>query len=141
MLTTLLVLSMNAAPIPVELGKSIAGIRIGMTRAEVSKLHALKPEGVERAERTGYVSGPLLVLFTPQDEVALVSVELQKTAGLRVGKVAIPAKITAAEFAKKLPNCTVSDGSGGHAVHCEAGLDAYDSYGGTFLVWVHLGPG
>ena len=141
MLTALLVLSMNAAPIPVELGKSIAGIRIGMTRDEVSKLHRLKPEGIERAERTGYVSGPLLILFTPQDKVALVSVELQKTAGLRVGKVAIPAKISAADFAKKLPKCTVSDGSGGHAVHCEEGLDAYDSYGDTFISWVHLGPG
>lgn len=141
MLTTLLVLSMNAAPIPVELGKSIAGIRVGMTRAEVSKLRRLEPEGIARAERTGYVSGPLLILFTPQDTVALVSVELQKTAGLRVGTVKIPPKISAADFAAKLPKCTVSDGSGGHAVHCEAGLDAYGSYGDTFLVWVHLGPG
>lgn len=139
MLTTLLVLSMNAAPIPVEMGKSLAGIRIGMTRAEVSKLHKLTPEGFERAERIGYVSGPLLVLFTPEDTVAQVSVDLQKTAGLRVGKVTIPAKISAADFAKKLPNCTVSDGSGGHAVHCEGGLDAYDNYGEKFISSVQLG--
>ncbi len=143
MLTALLMLSMNAAPIPVEVGQSIAGVRIGMTRAEVSKLHKLKPEGIERSGRTGYVSGPLLFLFNPQDEVVLVSLELQKTGGLRVGKLVVPAKISAADFAKKLPNCTLSEGSGGHAIHCGegAGLDAYDSYGGKFVSWVHLGPG
>ncbi|MGV3623871.1 MAG: hypothetical protein ACO1OB_23845 [Archangium sp.] len=141
MLSLLMALSVTAAPTVVEPGKSIAGVSIGMTRAEVEKLHTLKPEGVERAERVGYVSGPLLFLFTPQDKVALVSLELQKTAGIRVGKIVIPAKISAADFAKKLPNCTVSQGSGGQAVHCEPGLDAYDTSGAKFLSWVHLGPG
>lgn len=141
MLSLLMAVSMTAAPIAVEPGKSIAGVSIGMTRADVEKLHKLKPEGVERAERVGYLSGPLLFLFTPQDKVALVSLELQRSAGIRVGKTVIPAKISAADFAKKLPDCTLSDGSGGHAVHCEAGLDAYDTYGSKYLIWVHLGPG
>lgn len=145
MLTAMLVLSMNAAPIQVEVGQSIAGVRIGMTRAEVSKLHKLKSDGIERAVRTGYVSGPLYFLFNDQDIVVLVGVELQRSAGLRIGKLQVPARITAEDFAKRVPNCTLSNGSGGHAVHCgegdTPGLDAYDSYGGKYVTAVHLGPG
>lgn len=138
MLTTLLTLSVTAAPIPVEPGQSIAGVRIGMTRAEVGRLHKLTPEGMERAQRTGYVSGPLLFLFDTNDVVVLVSVELQKTAGLRIGKLKVPSRISAADFAKLVPSCTLSRGSGGHAIHCSDGLDAY---GGKFVSSVHLGPG
>lgn len=137
----LLSLSLASKAIVVEPGKSIAAVRIGMTRAEVSKLHKLAPDGVERAERTGYTSGALYFLFDAKDVVVLVGVELQKSGGLRVGKVSIPPKISAVDFAKRLPGCTVSDGSGGHAIHCEAGLDAYDSYGDAFVSAVHLGPG
>lgn len=141
MLSMLLMLSFTAAPISVEPGKSIAGVRVGMPRAEVAKLHTLTPEGIERAERTGYVSGPLLFLFDSKDVVVLVSVELQKSAGLKIGKLKVPSHISAEDFVKKVPNCTMSKGSGGNAVHCTDGLDAYDSYGGKFIEFVHLGPG
>ena len=131
-------------PIPVEVGHSVAGIRIGMTRAEVARRFTLKPDKIVREGRQSFTAGALYFSFDMQDVLVLVGVELQKSPGLRIGKVRIPARITAADFAKKL-NCALSEGSGGRVVHCEAadgtGLDAYDSFGETFISAVHVGPG
>jgi len=143
MLTTIMVLSMTAAPIPVEVGRSIAGVRLGMTRAEVGKRHPLTPDGAERVERTGFVSGPLYFIFDAHDALVLVGVKLQQSPGLRIGKLKVPPKISAADFAKLIPGCVLSEGSGGRAVHCGEGigLDAYDVYGEKDVSSVQLGPG
>lgn len=141
----MMVVMMAAAPIQVEPGKSFAGVHLGMTLAEVKKLHKLKPEEDARAERTGYTSGPLFFIFNPQDKLVLVGVELQKSGGLRIGKVRVPARITAEDFVKLVPGCTLSMGSGGHAIACgpvgAPTLNAYDSYGSKHLSWVQMGPG
>jgi hypothetical protein len=132
---------MAAAPIQIEPGKSIAKVSVGMSRAEVAKLHKLKSDGIDRAERTGFVSGPLYFLFNAQDVVVLVGVELQKSGGVRIGKVQVPARISAEDFVKRVPNCTLSDGSGGHAISCGDGLNAYDSWGGKYVEAIHLVAG
>jgi len=137
----MLTMVMAAAPIQIEPGKSIAKVSVGMTRAEVAKLHTLKADGIDRAERTGFVSGPLYFIFNMQDVVVLVGVELQKSGGVRIGKVSVPAKISAEDFVKRVPNCTLNDGSGGHAISCDDGLKAYDSWGGKYVEVIHLGPG
>lgn len=144
-----LLLALAAAPTPLTMvyGESIAGVKIGMTRAEVeAKGHVLSPEGVERDHRIGFTSGPLLFLFDDAtNTVVLISVELQRTGGLRVGKVNVPARISAVDFAKKVPGCRLEKGSGGNALSCTDGagrtFNAYDAYGEKWVSSVHLGPG
>lgn len=134
-------------PVTVVFAESIEGVKPGMTRAEVKKAgHRLTPEGVDRLVRVGFFSGPLLILFdATTDKVVLISVELRRTGGLRVGRQLLPPTITPQEFAKRLPNCVVSVGSGGNAVACTDDhgrvLNAYDSAFRGPVQWVHLGPG
>ena len=135
----------SVRPVQIIVAKSIAGVKPGMSMQAVKKvLGPLEPEGVERANRTGFISGPILVLFDGQDEVVLVSVELRKSPGLKVGKSVIQPTASLEEIKRAIPGCTAAKGSGGNTVTCK------DAEGGTLSihdslnspeVWFQLGPG
>lgn len=111
--------SLTGAVIDVVAGESIAGIALGMKRSEVEALGLLlEPEGVERVERTGWVSGPLLVLVDPSDRVVLVSIELTETRGLNVSGRSVPPSASLAQIAATVDGCTRGKGSGGDIVEC-----------------------
>jgi hypothetical protein len=106
-------------PIDVDLGTSIAHVSIGMGRQDVLGMKIpLVPEGVERVDQKGYKAGPLLVLFDSADRVAVVSVELRASKGLRVAGQLVPRDATLDQIAKILGNCTRSQGSGGEVLDC-----------------------
>ncbi len=145
LLVTLFALQAHAAaPLPLVFAESIAGLKPGMTRAQVLKLgHRLEPEGIDRAERTGFFSGPMLLLFDAHDTLVLISVDLHKSAGLQFGKKHLPPRATLQQLSEILPGCKLERGSGGNALSCADAqgrlLNAYDDFGAQ--VWVQLGPG
>ena len=127
-------------PVPVVIGESIAAVRLGMPLADVQGLgFKLSPEGVDRADGHGWVSGPLLFIVDEKEKVFTVSLDLRKSNGAKVGKSVIPAAASLDAIAKLLPGCTLSNGSGGRALACTnaAGrvTNFYDSFMGNDL-WV-----
>jgi hypothetical protein len=133
------------AVVEIHAGRSIAGMVPGMKRQAIAALGIqLGPEGVDRAARTGWISGPLLVLCDNQERVVLVSVELRKSKGLRVDGIEISRRAKLEEIAKALPSCQASVGSGGNALSCRGPdggeLKFYDARGGD-EVWVTIGGG
>jgi hypothetical protein len=138
-----------AAPvIDIEIGKSIEGVTIGMTKSQLEKRgFKLVPENIDRLERVGFQSGALLFLFDTHDTLVSVSLELQKTGGVRIGKIKIVATATMEDVMKRLPQCVLSQGSGGRSLSCKnkkgGEINMYDSYGSQngFIETVHLGPG
>jgi hypothetical protein len=133
----------HARPIEVVVGESIAKVKLGMELRVVTKVvRDLKPEGVRRGlDRTGYKSGSLLVIFDEAARVISVSVDLPQSAGLRVGKQVIPAHADLDRIKQLLPNCDLSDGSGGRVLECtgkEGTMHFYDSFGNPKAVWAIL---
>lgn len=90
-----------------------------MKRSEVEALGIkLAPEGIQRVDRKGWTSGPLLVLVDGADLVTLVSVELRKSRGVRVGGKVIAPNASLATIASQVPGCTKGRGSGGDYLDC-----------------------
>jgi hypothetical protein len=133
----------HSRPIDVVVGESIARVKIGMDLWRVTKLlHDLKPEGVRRgADRTGYKSGPLLIIFDESSRVVTISVDLPKSAGLRVKKTDIPAHANLEQIQELVPGCELSSGSGGRVLACSGSagtMHFYDSFSDPKAVWAML---
>lgn len=119
----------SAAPRPqvtVVVGESIGGVRIGMTRAQVTRLgFELTPDDLARGDEAGFLAGPLHIFFeTTHDTVRSVSVELKKTSGLRIGRSSLSPSASMQQLARLLPDCPVEDEGLGLMLTCplKAGL-------------------
>ena len=126
---------LGAGVIDVDLGGAIAGIRVGMQLDAVrARGIELQPEGIERGEdKHGWVSGPVLIIVDGSARVAVVSIDLRKSRGIRVSGVALGRAAKLPEIARALGRCTSGKGSGGNTLDCPAtdghAIHFYDSFG------------
>lgn len=126
---------LGAGVIDVDLDGAIAGIRVGMQLDEVrARGIALAPEGVERGEdKHGWVSGPVLFIVDGSARVAVVSIDLRRSHGIRVNGQGFGRAATLPEIARALGRCTSGKGSGGNTLDCPAvkahAIHFYDSFG------------
>lgn len=126
---------LGAGVIDVDLGGAIAGIRVGMQLDEVrARGIAVAPEGIERGEdKHGWVSGPVLFIVDGSARVAVVSIDLRRSHGIRVSGQTFGRTAKLAEIAQALGRCTSGKGSGGNTLDCPAAnghaIHFYDSFG------------
>ena len=130
-------------PIDIVAGESIARLKIGMElRRAMKVVPDLKPEGTKRGpDRSGYVSGALLVIVDQSSRVVTISVDLPQSPGLRAGKTIVPPQANLDQIKQLLPGCELSNGSGGRVLECEGSkgkMHFYDSFGDPKAVWAIL---
>lgn len=126
---------LGAGVIDVDLGGSIAGVRIGMQLDEVrARGIAVAPEGIERGEdKHGWVSGPVLFIVDGRARVTVVSIDLRRSHGIRIKGQVFGRTTKLPEIVHALGSCTSGKGSGGNTLDCPAAdghaVHFYDSFG------------
>ena len=121
--------------IDVDLGGAIAGVRVGMQLDEVrARGTAVVPEGIERGEdKHGWVSGPVLFIVDGRARVAVVSIDLRRSHGIRIKGQVFGRTAKLPEIVRALGSCTPGKGSGGNTLDCPAtdghAIHFYDSFG------------
>lgn len=110
-------------PLVAHIGEGIGAYTLGMPLAD-ARLRSgagLKPEGIPRLRKTGWLAGPLLLIVDDESEkIESISLKLRASRGVIVDGMLLTPELSLAEIHAKLPSCTVSRGSGGRSVTCEA---------------------
>lgn len=128
-------MNLGAGVVDVDLGGAIAGIRVGMQLDELrARGLELKPEGIERGEdKHGWTSGPVLIIVDGSARVAVVSIDLRQSHGIRVNGVVLGRTAKLPEIARALGRCKSGKGSGGNTLDCPAtdghAIHFYDTFG------------
>ncbi|MEO1332938.1 MAG: hypothetical protein AAFV32_05410 [Myxococcota bacterium] len=136
---------MKGKPLVAHIGKGIGAYTVGMPLAE-ARLRSgagLKPEGVSRVGKTGWLAGPLLLIVDDESQkIETISLTLRSSRGVVIDGAVLTPKLSLDEIQAELPACTSSRGSGGRYVTCKndkGTLSIYSSKKGD-EIWIVI-PG